>query len=140
MTWDFPLCMQKWILERFRLWHSKIELPFEKSKKSQTSDPGYDIVADGKAWAFYSFWCYGQTDGTTDARERPIHWSTNSELEIRPVKAHSTKARPRASVELEFVLQWIDSWHLFILQLIIFHLAMKWEVIKVFFYWLQIFQ
>ena len=35
--------------------------------------------------------------------------NTNTELEITPVKAHSTEARPRASVELEFVLQWIDS-------------------------------
>ena len=46
----------------------------------------------------------------------PIHWITNSGLEIRPVKARSTVARPRASVELGFVPQWIDSWHLFILK------------------------
>ena len=39
----------------------------------------------------------------------PIHRITNSDLEIRPVKAHSTEALLRASVELEFVLQWIDS-------------------------------
>ena len=44
------------------------------------------------------------------------HWITNFELEMRAVKPHSTEARRRASVELEFVLQWIDSQPLFKLQ------------------------
>ena len=47
---------------------------------------------------------------------RASHLITNFELEMRPVRPHSTEARLHYSVELEFALQWNDSWPFFKLQ------------------------